>query len=122
MTFFKNLYSHWPDLLWAFLILIVSLIPGKNIPILPIIGLDKLVHFILFGILAHLFLIKSIREKQNIRKWNIFFWLIVFVCYGIILELIQDSFVKNRTADLFDGIANAIGVMSAYFYQIVKNK
>ncbi len=41
-----------PSLLWALAILIMCLLPGKDIPGLGIFEFDKIVHFIIYLLLA----------------------------------------------------------------------
>ena len=45
----KFLKAHWKSILWAFFIFILCHLPGKDLPKVTIIGIDKVVHFILFA-------------------------------------------------------------------------
>lgn len=79
--------------------------------------LDKAVHLILFGVLFLLFMIpvwKSGFTRRKKRNWLIF---IAFAAslWGIITEIIQHYFVPGRTFDLWDWVADTIGVLLSIF-------
>lgn len=105
--------------LYIILITYLSLI---NLSALPEIGLDvndKLIHtgaYLVFIFLTFNFL-QKIEQKRAVVK-AIFFTAI----YGIIIEILQQMLSANRTFDLYDIIANFIGIIMGYFVIHVLNK
>lgn len=103
-------------LLWAMLIFILCAIPGKDIPfggIWDILSLDKFIHASLFFILVVL-LIQGFSKQIQMTLFNKnvkVLAVILCVIYGGSLELMQDAFFEDRTADVYDFIANSFGAL-----------
>jgi VanZ family protein len=105
-----KLHSFW--ILWAIVVLVLTLMPGEAIPNVPIFGIDKLVHFFIFGTLNLLMLIAF--KKQETKEYlKICFF--SSIGYGILIEFIQ-PFVPGRTFSIYDMIANTIGVILGYAF------
>ncbi len=104
--------GYWPVILWAGLIFCLHIIPSDKIPKPPdwSLSADKLVHFLLFGVLSFLILrIRYIRTKD----WQASYILnVVIICtvFGLLMETIQ-LIVPGRTFNLLDLVADAIGVV-----------
>lgn len=82
---------------------------------------DKYAHFLTYLILglSWLYAIKNPLHKISINYIIIF----LIICYGIILEVLQDVLTTYRQADLFDIIANSAGVIFALIlYNLMKKK
>ena len=105
--------------LWAFFILILSVIPGKDLPESNLVGIDKVVHFIFYFVLSFLYL-SIFSDKYTFR----IILIIAFICcaYGFLIECIQGLFLQDRFFDLYDVLANSSGVLFATFYTIFKLK
>ena len=58
---------------------------------------------------------QSFRKTSN-KKNSIAFALCLSIPYGGILEILQQELFEDRTADLFDFIANTFGCFLAWFY------
>jgi VanZ family protein len=108
---------------WFILTIILLILPGSVLPKavwLDKIWADKWVHIFLFGMLVILwcrYFYKMSFEKKDLKK--IFLWLMLSgVLYGVIMEFVQKYFVPNRSFDLGDIIADAIGSLSGFFYSI----
>jgi VanZ family protein len=103
------------------LIAIISLISLKGVHLLKTQNSDKYGHFLTYFILG-LSWLKAI--KNPFRK-NSINYIIIFliICYGIILEVLQDVLTTYRQADLLDIIANSTGVIFALIlYNLMKKK
>lgn len=121
--FFKN---SLPALLWAFFIGLLCAIPGQDLPQsdwFELLKFDKFVHASLFGVLVFL-LVRGFRKQTS----NIFFFkragiiaLLLAIFYGGILELMQEAFFENRTADIYDFIANSVGSFIGLWW-VTKNQ
>jgi VanZ family protein len=93
--------------LWAFFILILCIIPGRDLPQSSILQIDKIFHFLFYFILAFLYL--SIFDKPNFKNIA----LVIFICiaYGFVIECIQELFLADRFFDKFDVLANSTGAI-----------
>jgi VanZ family protein len=103
-----------PAYLWAFFIAILCGIPGKDIPTigwLELLSFDKFVHASVFFVLFFLFHRATIHKSNKIRLY------ISLVCaaYGGLLEILQGLVFIDRSADVYDFIANTSGVLLAYY-------
>jgi len=123
--------KQWPALACALLILIISGIPGNQIPEIPTfldwLSPDKIVHVIIFGILSYLILFGNRQQylKYKNRSYYIIIAVLLSAVYGLITELLQYYVFIGRNANIFDFYANAIGAISggmAYYLQHFKNK
>lgn len=115
LALIRNLSSRLViPILWTLLIIILLSIPGSAIPKVSI-GLqhvDKLVHFILFGIFPVLWSYYFIQKKGNTNwKQLILIFCIISILLGISLEYVQHYFVVNRDFDLADIIADSLGAI-----------
>ncbi len=101
-------------ILWALLILILCGIPGKDIPhisFLELLSFDKFVHagifLVLILLLSRGFLIQE--KYQIIKKKAKIVSFIICVIYGGLLEVMQGTLFSERSADIYDFIANSFG-------------
>jgi VanZ family protein len=74
---------------------------------------DKVVHFIFYfvaAVLGSLFFIETKEEKSMLIKYlKILALSLIF--FGIIIEVIQETMTVNRSGEVFDALANSIGVI-----------
>lgn len=100
-----------PGIVWAFFILILCGIPGRDIPhisFLELLSFDKWVHAALFFVLELLF----IRPRlPDISRAQLFLLTTCIIAYGGLLEVFQQLFFSERSADLYDFIANSFGAL-----------
>ncbi len=107
-------------IIWTFIVVVVCIIPGNEIPSPPILNLphlDKLVHGGLYFVLTFL-AIHSFSKQEWINKLKqspFLFAFIYAVSLGIIIEFIQANFIPNRNGDIFDALANTTGSLLAVF-------
>jgi hypothetical protein len=100
-------------LLWALLILMLCLIPGRDLPQwrwADLMSLDKLAHAVLFAVLMVL-IVRGLRKYPAIEAGlkPTLFALVFSILYGGALEIMQGSLLNDRVADLGDFVANTIG-------------
>jgi len=123
--------KQWPAIIWALLILIVTGIPGTQIPKIPTflewLSPDKIVHVFIFGILSYLILYGNGSQylKSKHRSYIVFIVVLISAAYGLITELLQYYVFVGRSGNAFDFYANALGALAggvAYFLQHTKNK
>ena len=105
----------WP-VLWAAGILVLTLMPGNDVPKWPwaeVIHLDKIVHFVLFGVLAWLMAGVFIHRYSLNANRAVFIAFIVAVVYGGFIELLQGWMGMGRSADVWDLLVDALGAAVA---------
>lgn len=108
--------------MWASFIAFLCGLPGRDIPhisLLELLSFDKFVHACLFCVLVIL-IHQAVRKTPN-RKNALAYALCLSVPYGGILEILQQELFEDRTADLFDFIANTVGCLIAWVYVNVKS-
>lgn len=104
-------------LLWALLILVLCLIPGKDLPEwgwFDLLDLDKLVHAGMFFVLA-LLLALAFRNAGRPKRWLLAAALIA-IAYGIGTEIMQGLEAMGRRTDPMDMLANSVGAVAATWY------
>ena len=119
-------YNKW-SILWALIILILCGIPGRDIPhisFLELLSFDKFIHASVFFILILLtirgFLVQNrfVNLKLSARPAAF----TISVLYGGLLEIMQGTIFIDRTADIFDFIANSFGcLMGLLLYNKLEN-
>jgi len=104
------------SILWAVLILILSLISGDNIPKVDfwdILSIDKAAHVFMYATLV--FLLTTGLKRQYSNGWlryyakSTAFWMSMF--YGLSLEIMQLLICSDRFFEIGDIIANSIGCL-----------
>jgi len=109
------------SLAWAILILVLSFLPGRNLPNVQIVALDKLVHFI-FYLLLFVFTMYGWRRQLQItllRKVPIALVWLACILFGIAIEVCQEVFTADRHFDWLDIMANSMGALAggmAWYY------
>lgn len=106
---------NWPVLIWALIILLLCGMPGKDIPHfswLEALSFDKWVHAGIFFVLAILGIRGlKLQHKFILQEWAIRITAVWCISYGGLLELLQAALFEERSADIYDFIANSFGVV-----------
>lgn len=104
-----------PAIIWFLVILGLCSFPGKDIPhisFLELLAFDKWVHAGIFFVLAVLLMrgmkFTYVRAAHVTAIW---FALAVSIPYGGLLEVMQGTLFQDRSADLYDFIANSFGAV-----------
>ena len=103
--FFRTI---WPTLLWAFFILSTSVLTTPKVDGVKLFPhVDKLAHFILYGILT--FLMILYRKEKFIEESKLI--LLIAFSWGFTIELLQHYCTINRQFELLDLGANFLGII-----------
>ena len=105
-----------PTLLWSLVILGLSAKAGINLPesIFDFIGLDKLGHFTVYGILSASILWGMGKNGEEWSKKNVVMAILLSSIFGIVMELMQYYFFPGRYFEYLDIIANIIGAICGF--------
>jgi len=117
MAILRNYSLAW---MWAFLILVLCIIPGSDLPSWKwahLISLDKFAHAVMFGILT-IFIYRGFLlqyPQSGKRSVHIAAALIISTVYGVATEVMQGTMLADRIADPMDQLANMVGIALAWF-------
>jgi glycopeptide antibiotics resistance protein len=118
-----------PTLLWATVILLLTLLPAASMPQVPaweLISFATLAHAVVFFILSVLMLRGLSKQTRflSLARQAALLTLIVSVLFGIGIEGMQMILNWGRQGDPLDVISNSIGTVSgiaAYFWLLKKS-
>ena len=102
------------SLSWALLILILCLMPGKDLPSVDIVDFDKLVHFGIYVVLALTMFYGWKKQSSflSLHSNTITKILIITSIYGFAVEVMQELFTADRHFDIYDALANSTGAIA----------
>ena len=93
------------------IIFYVSHQPGDFVQLMPITGLDKIMHLVAYGILAAAFLYALHPFARSSNHTVISVMAVIFcVLYGLTDEFHQ-SFIPGRVVSLLDVVADGLGAL-----------
>lgn len=102
---------HWRLLccLWVVTILVLSLMPARNVPVVGVWNADKLVHAGMYFALALLMLKSHWLSLASLK----YLLLVALVCvgFGASIEYLQEHCTTDRHFDSLDIVANTLGVL-----------
>lgn len=88
---------------------VIMLIPTSGVAYINIPQSDKFLHI---GVYLILFIVWAftigVDPKRKVLMWVL---AVLLSIYGIVIELIQDKWIDTRTADIWDVLANSIGIL-----------
>jgi len=110
-----------PGIAWFFIILVVTFLPGRDIPEvgwLDKIYFDKWVHVGLFGGLTFLFCLPFYKSGfSNQKRINYLIKIAVSASiWGLTIEFIQRFYIAGRSFDLMDWAADSMGALIALWF------
>ncbi len=119
------LRTKWPAIIWSVIIFLLLAMPPINLgekQVIEFSGLDKLIHFFLFGMMVWLW---GYYQQQYISSGKLFFrklWVIVMVAtiYGIAMEYVQRW--VGRDFDVWDMVADAAGAATAGLWLLIQKR
>ncbi len=120
-----NIYKIIPAILWSGIIFFSCFLPGNQLPKedwLDKIYFDKIVHFCLYLILFFWIIFGFTDSHLSPKKIKIIAisWCLV---QGVWIEIMQgSSYIQHRSFDVFDIVANLLGVAVGWFVMIRKDK
>lgn len=119
--------AYRPAWIWALVILILTLTPGKFMPKVEywsIMSLDKYVHMSIFFIQV-LLVLRGANALKILTTRNYFIYAFIGTLYGVLIECIQ-QFIPLRSFEVNDMLANMAGALIAaavfYIFEKVQDK
>lgn len=104
---------------WTLFIIVMLSIPGRDLPDVDAIQIDKIMHFVVFAVLGWLWLLAfGKREKGTV-------WLVIAggILFAIFSEIYQGMLPFDRSPDPYDAAADSLGIIfSAIIFVLVNQK
>jgi len=94
---------------WTLLILALCTVPGKDLPEINIISIDKIGHFGIFAVFGWLWM-RAYTLSDLARRSR--YVLVGGLAYAVLTEIYQGIMPFGREADLWDAAANAAGLLA----------
>jgi len=116
-----------PFVVWTSIIFVIIAVPGNYIPkphgIWEMMSPDKIVHLAMFAPLSFLSAWGVYRTSGRL-KLSFIFAAIYGVVYAISTELLQYFVISGRNGNLYDAIADVVGVLLGLllFYKLHKGQ
>lgn len=106
-------------LLYTIALAVLSLLSSDDLPDVEVEYVDKFVHTIAYALLCFIWylVLKSFKFSKALLVAAA-----IAIIYGIILEVLQGTLTEGRTLDLYDVLANCIGVGFISSILIIRNK
>ena len=109
-----------PALVWATVILLLTLLPAARMPEVPdwqLISFATASHAVVFFIFT--FLLRGgfylQRTLLNLRRHSGLYALVISVLFGALIEYLQSTLGWGRQGDVMDILSNSIGSFMAIF-------
>lgn len=108
---------------WTVLIAVLCLVRFTDLPSFGVSGADKYVHFTLHFGFTMLWGFYSVKKQNKIVLKKIATIIAVSFCYGILIEILQETCTTTRHADVFDVLANFSGaIMALVLFALIKRR
>lgn len=108
------------SLIWAILIFIVCAIPGNDLPKVPFLRIpnfDKIAHAVLYFPLAIFILAEfDLSSRLFLRLAGPVLTMFIIAIYGGLIEISQQLFFVNRSAEIADFFFDLIGGLSGLLF------
>lgn len=111
---------------WTFFVFAASLIPGNSLPKtdwMSFFQFDKVVHLILYFSMCTLMYLSLVRELRPTWRAtsSLLISAIFAIVFGFFMEILQSNLNTGRYFDIFDVLANTIGVAIAVLVIYLKH-
>ena len=129
MDFNRLTRNSFPGILCGIFILFLTGLPGSVFPrVKPVIGMDKMVHILMYATFAFLciwgYRKQFVSNGKAYQKKALLLTALIGIGYGGLTELMQEFLVPTRTGDWFDFLADSMGTLIgvSVFFLFFKDK
>lgn len=111
-----------PAILWTVIVLLLTGLPGNVMPEVPrfldLFQPDKLVHIFIFGLWVVLaaYGTTELKIRKGLLKNASLFSAVLGMIFGGITEILQYSVIPQRSGNIYDFIADAVGCLLGYIF------
>lgn len=126
MKIINFLFFYYKSLVVFLLIFIASIISAdkvQKVSWFQFPNFDKLIHLGMYFSFSFVLILDLFKAKPEFSTSKIYFIsALIALIYGGLLEILQETFTKTRSADIFDFLFNVIGVILAVGLWVVLKK
>jgi len=111
-----DFFQYWKTIVWLTIVFFLSTMTVPDVSSVPLVNIphfDKIIHFSMYFILATLWMLDDFKKTKAFRMFNLIIIMIFSISYGLLMEVVQQIIVQDRTGDILDVLANTIGVIIA---------
>ena len=109
------------SILYAITLAVVCLIKLNNLPDIRVSNGDKIFHLLSYLVLTFLWVNTFIYKFKFKKERAIVYAGLFCIAFGIIIEVLQGSVTSYRSSDIYDVVANTLGVLIMVFIFVIKN-
>nr|WP_308993088.1 VanZ family protein [Mariniflexile sp. KMM 9835] len=99
----------------------ICLIKIKKIPNLGVSFGDKIFHFLAYTVLAFLWYNTFFNTFRLERRKALLYAALFSIVFGIVIEVLQGVLTTSRSSDVYDVMANTMGVFLTVIIVFIKN-
>lgn len=107
---------------WTVLIAVLCLVSFGDLPSTNIKGADKYVHSTLHFVFTMLWGLYVSLKINEIKVSQIVRIVVFSICYGLLIEALQETLTQTRHADVYDVLANSAGALLALLVLLLIKK
>lgn len=109
------------SILYTLALATVCLIKIKKLPEIGVSFGDKIFHFLTYMVLAFLWFNAFFYTCKLEKKKALIYAALFSIVFGIIIEVLQGTLTTSRSFDVYDVMANTMGVFLTVIIVLVKN-
>jgi len=109
-------------ILYSLALATVSLVKINNLPNVGVSNADKIFHFLTYSVLAFLWTNTFFFKFKYKKVKAIVYASVLSIIFGIIIEVLQGSITVSRHTDIYDAIANTLGVLIMVIILLINKK
>ena len=108
-------------ILYTVVLATVCLITIKKLPEIGVSFGDKIFHFLAYTVLAFLWFNIFLNTFKLKKRQALIYAAFFSIVFGIIIEVLQGTLTTSRSFDVYDVMANTMGVFLTVIIVFVKN-
>ena len=109
--------NYWKTILVTLMIMILTFGRFSGLEDIPKVTFwDKIVHFLMYMTLTFVVMYDHHQDVKNKNNRLVFFLLCLITPFilGIVTEILQPVFMKERFTDIYDSLSNTIGILAGW--------
>lgn len=106
-------------LIYSVALISISLVKLNNVPDIGVSFGDKVFHFLAYCLLTFLWFSAFLFNYNFKKKKAIISASMLAIIFGIVIEVLQETITVSRAMDIYDVIANTLGVLLSVFILVI---
>lgn len=109
------------SILYTLVLAGVCLIKIKKLPEIGVSFGDKIFHFLAYMVLSFLWFNTFFNTFKLEKKKALIYAALFSIAFGIIIEVLQGTITASRSSDVYDVMANTMGVFLTVIIVFIRN-